>query len=471
MAFRIKITILFFCFFPELLLGQSNSDSGKSLSLSDYLKWVAENHPVAKQAKLIEKSANASLMTARGNFDPKLYYDLNSKRFDDKNYYNLNTTGIKIPTWFGIEAKAGFENNSGVFLNDENRTPNNGLIFSQISIPLLQGFLIDERRTALKQAQLLKQSTSSEIQIKLNELYYQAGKAYLDWLLAYTNFAVSKDAYEISSQRLYAVKKNAILGDRPLIDTVEALIQQQDRLINLKQAQLDVINKKMIASSFLWIENNTPVLLDPIVMPVQLDSLTKNRLATFFSNQNENFSLSIDNHPFIQNYQFKIKQLQTEKKLKQEKLKPALDLLYNPLFDASNSSITFFNNYKWGVAFSFPILLRKERGDVRQANLKIQTAGFELQNKRNELLVKAKNAFQENSNLSEQFQIYKANVVNYERLWMAEKISFENGESSLFMINSRELSFINAKIKLNELENKLQKSLLEVNYSLGVLKF
>jgi len=73
--------------------------------------------------------------------------------------------------------------------------------------------------------------------------------------------------------------------------------------------------------------------------------------------------------------------------------------------------------------------------------------------------------------LSEQFLIYKVNVVNYERLWMAEKISFENGESSLFMINSREMSFINAKIKLNELENKLQKSLLEVNYSLGVLKF
>jgi hypothetical protein len=86
-------------------------------------------------------------------------------------------------------------------------------------------------------------------------------------------------------------------------------------------------------------------------------------------------------------------------------------------------------------------------------------------------LVKVKNAFQENSSLSEQFLIYKVNVVNYERLWMAEKISFENGESSLFMINSREMSFINAKIKLNELENKLQKSLLEVNYSLGVLKF
>lgn len=86
-------------------------------------------------------------------------------------------------------------------------------------------------------------------------------------------------------------------------------------------------------------------------------------------------------------------------------------------------------------------------------------------------MVKVKNAFQENSSLSEQFLIYKVNVVNYERLWMAEKISFENGESSLFMINSREMSFINAKIKLNELENKLQKSLLEVNYSLGVLKF
>lgn len=465
------IGFLLWFLLPTNTYGQTNTDSNKQLSLETYLKWVSDNHPLAKQAKLIEKSANANLLAARGNFDPKLYYDLNSKRFDDKNYYNLNTTGIKIPTWFGVEAKTGFENNSGVFLNEENRTPSNGLIYAQLSVPLLQGLLIDERRTALKQAQLLKQSTASEIRVKLNELYYQAGKAYFDWLLANNNLLVSKDAYDISTQRLTAVVKNALLGDRPLIDTVEALIQQQDRLINLKQNELDVINKRMIASSFLWLDNNMPVALDAFVLPLNVDSSSTGKLKNPLLTENEDFNTSIDNHPFLQNYQFKIRQLQTDKRLKQEKLKPALDFLYNPLFDASNNNLTFFNNYKWGIAFSFPLLLRKERGEVRQANIKIQTAGFELQNKRNELLVKANNSLRENKNLRDQFRIYKANVVNYEKLWRSEKISFENGESSLFMINSREMSFMNAKIKLNELENKWQKSLLEVNYNLGLLRF
>ncbi len=468
----IKKTVVFILLLiANFCIGQSKTDSLQYLNFQDYLKWVAERHPLAIQAALIQQSANAGILAARGNFDPKLFYEFNNKRFDDKNYFSINSAGVKIPTWFGIETKVGYDNNSGLFLNNENKTPNNGLVYAQISVPLLQGFLTDDRRTVLKQAELFKQSTASEINIKLNELYFQASKAYLEWMLASLNLKTIKDAYDISSQRLNAVKRNAILGDRPLIDTVEALIQQQDRFMNLKQAELDLQNKKLYASSFLWMENNTPVILNNNINPNLPDSSVTKVIFPNIPNNLDEISTSIDKHPFIQNYEYKIKQLNAEKRLKKEKLKPSLNLLYNPLVDPSNNNASFFNNYKWGIAFNFPVLIRKERGELRQTTIKLLTADLELQNKKNELLVKARISIQENKNIKDQLEIYKKNVTNYEKLWIAEKISFENGESSLFMINSREMSYMNAKLKLNELDIKFQKSLLEVNYTLGQIQF
>jgi outer membrane protein TolC len=45
-------------------------------------------------------------------------------------------------------------------------------------------------------------------------------------------------------------------------------------------------------------------------------------------------------------------------------------------------------------------------------------------------------------------------VVDYDRLLKAEERKFSFGESSLFLINSRERSLIDARLKSNEVQNK-----------------
>jgi hypothetical protein len=46
-------------------------------------------------------------------------------------------------------------------------------------------------------------------------------------------------------------------------------------------------------------------------------------------------------------------------------------------------------------------------------------------------------------------------VTNHRSLLAAENNKFRNGESSLFLVNSRELKYIDAQIKQFELESKL----------------
>ena len=447
------------------LYAQTKSNNNKTLSLEQFHEWVLKFHPLAKQSDLILDMAAAELTRVKGNFDPKLFYDLNAKTFNDKLYYQYSNGGVKWSSPAALEFKTGYENNTGIYLNEESILPNNGLVYSQISLPLLQGLLIDERRAALSQAKIFNQLSLVEKQQMINELLLKSGKAYLDWQLAFQNYLVYEMAYNISNERYEGIVQTVYLGDRPAIDTVEAKIQLQDRWLNCQQARLELQNKRWLLSGFLWSENNEPVVLNDSIIPATTVDLEQaEALIVRYDAEKEIWA---GNHPFVNVYQFKNRQLEVDKRLKKDKLKPVLNLNYNPLFTASQLSNASLNNYKWGLTAAFPLLLRKERGALQQANIKLEQNRLEWNYKKNEQLNKIRNEFQSFVSFKNQQSVYKENVERYEVLWKAEKNLFESGESSLFMINNRELSYISAQLKQNELVNKLYKSALEFQVACG----
>ncbi len=463
---KIRSNCLFILLFLALNCS-GQSDSLNRLSIKVFLQMVKQNHPLVKQANLIVKSAEANTLLARGSFDPELFYDFQNKYFDSKNYYKLENGGFKIPTWFGVEVKTGFEQNQGTYLNPENTLPNRGLLYSKISVPLLQGLIIDERRSLLKQAKLFEGLSVYEKINAINEVLYKAGKVYLDWQLAYSNLQVYRNSVVLSQDRFDAIRKTSLLGDRPAIDTVEAIIQLQDRIINLEQALLDYRSKSLQLSNFLWMDNDIPIELADKTIPDAVNEFYEDENSTFLKVAKIDSLINV--HPSLKIMDFKLKQLDVERRFKQDKLKPDLNFNYNPLFNAENSNLNYKNNYKWGISVGFPIFLRKERGGLQLTKIKIENTKYEVINKKNELLTKTKLTINEFSSYKNQTIIYKKNAINYERLWQSEKQLFDLGESSLFMVNSREMSFINANIKLNEIISKTQKALLDVEFSFGLL--
>lgn len=436
------------------------------LGEADFINMVKQNHPIAKQAKLISQSAEANTLLSKGSFDPKLFYDYRNKNYYGTQYYKTENAGLAIPSWYGIDFKVGFENNYGDFINNENKTPKNGLFYSQISVPLAQGLMIDERRAALKKAELAKSSSEYEKNTMMNELLGKAFKAYWDWQLSYRNLTILKNSINIAQQRLFATIQMVNLGDRPAVDTVESSIQLQERKLSFEQAKMDFQNKSLALSNYLWTDNNIPLEITEKLIPesTENDSLF-NKIKR---NSKKKFNDEIVNqHPDMMLYTYKIKQLNIDKKLKEDKLKPNINVNYNPL---SNSMNTFsWNNYKWGFTFGFPVLLRKERGELKMTKIKITNTELENSNKRNEIINKYKTALNELISYQQQYELYSKTVENYESLWLSEKKIFDSGESSLFMINSREMNLINAELKKNELLIKNIKASIEIDYSLGLL--
>ena len=346
----------------------------KEFSFNEYLGYVKKFHPLVKTADLEISAAQANLMMARGGFDPKIEVDFDQKQFKNQDYYSILNSSFKIPTWYGVEIKAGFDNNEGVYLNPENNTPNQGLTSLGISVPLGQGLFINQRMADLRKAKINLQLSQVDRKLEAIKILYDAAVAYFDWKRNYDEVKLY-ETYNTNAQiRFKGVKELINQGDKPAIDSIEAGIIVKNRLLSLEDSKLKLTKAKLELSNFIWIENNIPVELSNFLIPeAKLDATIREILKT---NDLLSADFSIINHPKIISLERKIEILDVDKRLKANMLLPKIDVGYSYLSDPRSFQNYNFNDYKVGMNFYFPLFLRKERGSLKLAKFKIQETEF-----------------------------------------------------------------------------------------------
>ncbi|TRZ41406.1 TolC family protein [Robertkochia solimangrovi] len=438
------------------------------MTLNEYLGFVKTWHPVARQANLKLNSAQANLMQARGGFDPKIQVDYDTKNFKDSEYYSILNSNFKIPTWYGIELKAGYEKNEGYYLNPENTVPEDGLYSAGISMQLGQGLFINERMATLKKAKIFTGLTAAERELQINQILFDAITVYIDWYKAQLEVSVLTEFVNNAGERFKSIKTSAESGDIAAIDSVEARIQYKSQTLNLEQAALSLAKARLKASNFLWLEEGIPLELKEQIRP---DTLLLDNLAETLKINDiipENFDL--DTHPKLRMMRDKIEIMDVDRQLKAEKLKPRIDLTYNFLTsDARYLNTINTGDYKFGLSFEFPLFLRKERGGLKLAKLKIQDAGYEYDQTSLELENKIKANYLEVINYKEQLLIMEEMVSDYNTMLNAEIRKFNFGESSVFLVNSREKSYLDARLKAIELNYKIAMSNAKLFQSMAIL--
>ncbi|WP_028887701.1 TolC family protein [Tenacibaculum ovolyticum] len=416
------------------------------LSLEESLGYVKKYHPVIKQAKLITNTNEAKLMKARGAFDPKIEVDYNRKEFKNTDYYKKLISTFKIPTWYGIELKASYENNSGQYLNPQFKTPKNGLYNVGVSIPLARNLFINKRMATLKQAKLYTKQGELEQQLLVNTVLFNAISSYLNWIQYYQQYAVYKNYYTNAAIRLKNVVKNFKAGDKAAVDTLEASINLKNRKLDLEKAFIKQVKSKLEFSNYLWINNNIPMELKDEMIP---DTSTFSKIDSILkTSTNHIVQSNFDKHPKLKLLELKKKNLQINKRLKVNNLLPKIDFQHNFLASKVNN-LDAFNvaNYKNSLQVSVPLFLRKSRGDLKLAKLKLQDLDFEINATKIVLQNKINATKQEITSYQKQNTILKNLVSDYKIIVKSEERKFYLGESSLFLINYREVKLIESNLK------------------------
>lgn len=472
-----KVACLSFLTIPAF---SQKIDTTKVFTETDYLAWVRQYHPVIQQANLLNRVGESYQLKARGGFDPKIAGEIQRKSFDGKTYFTIGETGLKIPSWLGAEFKVGYNWTNGVFLNPENNLPAAGQAYAGVKWSLARGLMIDERRAALQQAKIIVQANEAEQQTIVNDLLLDAGKSYWEWVNAYNDLKIFEEAHRLAKVRLAGVKSSFLQGDKPAIDTLESTIQVQNRQIAVNDAKVVYENSQRYLSNFLWYENELPVEVSDLLSPPFYKELSLPEsaldLGSILGNLNEK-------HPTLRQYRFKLQDLAINRRLKKEALKPQVDVEFNFLADGIDfvnkpkdaSDLGGFNsllteNYKAGVKVGMPLFRRKARADVELADIKLLDTNYKLRQKTQVIKNKVLNYQALLDNSRQQVAVNQSMVVNYQNLLVAENEKFRFGESSIFLLNSREQKLINAQLKLVKFLTLYQKNRLGLIWSAGQLQ-
>lgn len=448
-------------------------EGNKTLTFKEYLGYVDAFHPIARQAAIYELSAREKLREARGGFDPELYHYSDKKEFDDKFYFFHSTTGLKVPLWYGVELNAQYDLANGALLNPENDVPNQGLNTVGIKVSVLQGLFTNQRMADVQQAKVLMNLAKAERQKQVLKLFQKATLAYWEWSAAAEIAGVYNTSYQLAQEQFQNTKKLFEQGAKSAFDTLETFTQMQNRLNLLLEYQAKSIEKRNKAANYLWTEEQEPVQIPEGITPETIVGYA------YVSSGVDSITSIIDNlreaNPELRRLTYKIQEVEVKQKLQTQYLIPKLELKYNILnegFALSGETFQadyFTNNYKWGINFSYPLLIRDARGARNQSILKVESLTLEKDQRYLEITNEINALLQNFVLVSDQITLGADLIENFRRLFEGERTRFFNGESDFFIVNRRELSYLSYQAKLMDLHVRQIEIGTELDVNLGII--
>ena len=470
-AFLVFISLTQFSF-AQSETTYARPDSTQLLPLAEYITWVKSNHPIARQADLIREEGNARRLRAKGGFDPVAYYINNGKQFDDKQYYRYEEGGVAFNTWPGIKFQGSFSRTGGEFINPDRTMPQSGLLAVGADLPILQGLITDDRRAALTQANLFRQYSRFMQQRMLNDLLLSAIRDYWDWTLAYASYQLREDFVKVARERLRLVNAGYRAGNFPAVDTLEAYILVQSRELSLEDARVKLNEARLKLSNNLWSDDLEPLELDrevyPLVSPKAVEfPIGFDSLVTITQEL-------ADINPELNLLDYRVRDIKVEERLAKNNLLPRLNLKYNFLTeevglpDAAGLSFNP-NNYNYGVEFQLPLFLRRERAQLKLTQLRLREAEFQRDLRGIAIRRQLEQEAYELENLVQRLVLAENNFKKFQELLRVEQRRFQIGQSSLFLVNAREVQAIDAELLYLSLLNSYRINVAEFFRAAGIL--
>ena len=434
---RIRLIVNLFLLLPVSLIATD------TLTLVQYQDMVVKNHPLVRSAELLDVISESYLLKGEGAFDPKLYTTYDGKQFEGTNYYRRLNAEVKIPTRYPVDFSLGYENNNGVFLNSENDVPSNGLLYGTVNVSVLRGLLFDEQRFQLRESELLSNKNEIEKLLIIRKVVIEGLNAYLDWSAAFNQLNIIEDYQERVSDRHEFVKQLFENGDKPAIDTIESRINLNTATKAEIHAREDLLWKRQKLNMFLWDANGQPLVLLETVAPEALEKVN-----SILAEETLNIAQNWAYDPIIRKKQNEVQRFSLENRLEREQLKPQLDIKFNTIHSLGKEELQYsynVNDYKVGATLEVPLRNRKTKGQIQLKEAMINQNILDQSYYRTQLEYTYITLLGTQALNLESLNVTREKLSNSNLLYDAERLKFDLGESSVFLLNSREQKLLEAE--------------------------
>lgn len=454
---------------PTLLVpGAIANDSVAVLGFDEFEARVLAHHPVARQAVLIEDIARAEVLAAKGGvFDPRVAASYARKSFDGTDYYSYTLAGLTVPTPIGIDFKLEYERTEGNIINPDRFTPPGGLVLAGVHIPIGSGLITDPRRQALGVAKALRDAAEADRQAAVNQLLYEAARDYAAWYRAWRRRQIAREGVQLADLVYRATQIKFVDGDAAAIDTVEAGLEVQVRRVALLDAENGWYAATQLMNTYLWDEGVVPVDIPHGVVPslpvgiFALDSLEAERW----------FAMVLDGHPELARARARVREGGINRRFYAQDLVPAGFVEGYTMKEGGgglfNDWGALADNYKYTVGVATPLLLMQGRGRLNAAGARLETATLDSARVLRDLHATVLAATFELTTIDQVLGLQGQAVAQARVLRTGEVRRFEDGESTIFLVNQRDRLLLDQLLKQADFEARFVASRAALAVALG----
>jgi outer membrane protein TolC len=433
------------------------------LTLEEVLKRVETRYPKVVGARLEREAAAAKTLSKSGAFDPVVRFDADTLRYNSSSTRGKAATtsgadvGVLFPTESGVAVELLAARNTGLVKSPDSSTGRGGTYQIALKIPLLRGNGINPKRTQRDQARLGEPIADQNVLLVRQDALFQAATAYWTWVGAVRKLAIADDLVRVARDRAAGLDREIELKQRAAIDGVEARSQIEQRIANREKAARDVDKAALTLAKFLFSDVDPETV--PMPRPEQAPAGFSSERPTEPPTVAEVVALrqrALDTRPELRSLALQRQVIGLDLALARNDLKPQMDLIYAPGRDEGRLGIG--DTLKAGVVFTLPTLQRDARGRLDEARAKDAKLGQEEALARRIIDVEIDDAISALRRAYERYGAAENALALTRRVEEGERIRFREGDSTLLIINLRELATAEAAGRLLDIRVEIEQA-------------
>lgn len=420
------------------------------LSIQDLLAATKQHYPaiMAEQQELAR--AKAAYFASQGGFDPNISSRIiatpagtyNNRYWDTQLNFPISDTGNQI--------FAGYRYGQGNFPSYDQYylTENKGEGRVGFNMPLLRDRDIDQNRAALQTTRLGIGIQEQNLQLTRINIMQEAALAYYRWVAEGIRLRYTQELLNIAKIRQEAIEKRFRLGDAAKIE-----VQENQRFIVQRKAALIYAERQLQKAAFylsLFYRNSQgkPMIPRNEQLPSFFPAIPNMKMTVRFNSVLK--EKLVDQFPSVEILQAKIATQRVQLSVAKNNLQPTLNMqLFYAQDVGSNTTNVRINDKSLNLqlVFDVPFYQRKAKGNITETMRSLDSLAYQEKLMREKLAITIKDLFYQLEAERQQFKMAEQDVRLSKTIEDAENKRFNNGDSSLFLVNQREQTTFDARLR------------------------
>ena len=417
------------------------------LPWNEFMAMALDRSGEVRIAEAKVREVQAKRMAAFAAFEPRLDLASEGKDYGNDLQYRLDRAEARVGLPGGIDLVGGAAQATGAFINPERKTPVEGLVNLGISAPLGGALIFSDRQYAWNAASRdleVEQAKRDRVERKLR---LEAVKVYTFWQAQVEVQSAVDEAVAVAEERLRLVREAFRLGERSEMDTLEAYLSWVDRRTDAsKQQSFSAAARANVERMLRGADDVTADLsgAQPDSRPVILG----------FSPPASAEPQSLNGVPELAMVSSVLRRERLAVTTAWAQWLPAPYVDYRML--QWGGSTWNPEAVQWKVGLALPLFNQKARADLAGAQARLRAAEANAASVQNEVQVLQRQLAQQVAALDSELKaLLGAEAASY-ALLQQERRRFTLGESTMFLLASRETKYLEAVQKRTMASANLQ---------------